>query len=175
MLHFRRMKAKPIVIALVVGGVLWYLLTQTKRVDIGTASISRLKLEGGGLRLNVRLPIINRSDFPVPVSGFLGRLLYNGLEIGSLQQVAPVTLAPRAVSTPEFTTVISYAGLLTSTPLLGILNSLAKKYIGVSLPGIPSDQVLTAGELTNALSALRIQGTLYVGSLGIDINESLTA
>jgi len=169
------MKAKPIVIALVVGGVLWYLLTQTKRVDIGAASISRLKLEGGGLRLNVRLPIINRSDFPVPVSGFLGRLLYNGLEIGSLQQVAPVTLAPRAVSTPEFTTVISFLGLATSTPLLGLLNSLAKKLLNVSLPGIPSDQVLTGSALTQALGALRVQGTLYVSGIGIDINEPLTA
>lgn len=169
------MKTKPVVIALVVGVALWYLFTQTKRVDIGAASISRLKIEGGGVRLNIKLPIINRSDFAVPVSGFLGRLLYNVTEIGSVQQVAPVTLAPRAVSVIEFTTLISFLGVATSTPLLGILNSLAKKFLNVSLPGIPSDAVLNAGQLTQALSALRIQGTLYAGAVGIDINEPLTA
>lgn len=173
--HLRRMNRRNILIALAVGGTLWYLVTQTKRVDIGAASISRLKIEGSGVRINIKLPIINRSDFPVPVSGFLGRLLYNGVEIGSVQQTAPVQLAPRAVTIPEFTTVISFIGVATSTPLLGILNTLAKKFLNISLPGIPSDQVLTAGALTQALGALRIQGTLYVGQIGIDINEPLTA
>lgn len=169
------MKTRQIVIAAGVGLVLWYLITQTKRVDIGAASISRLKIEGGGLRLNILLPIINRSDFPVPVSGFLGRLLYNGIEVGSVQQTGAVQLAPRAVTPIEFTTLISFLGLATSTPMLSILNSLAKKYLNVSLPGIPTDQVLTGSVLTQALSALRVQGTLYVGSLGIDINQPLTA
>lgn len=169
------MKTKPVVIALVVGVALYYLVTQTKRVDIGAASISSLKLAASGVRINIRLPIINRSDFPVPVSGFLGRLLYNGIEIGSVQQLAPVQLAPRAVTVPEFTTTISYIGVATSTPLLGILNTLSKKFLNVSLPGVPTDAVLTAGGLAQALSALRIQGTLYVGQIGIDINEPLTA
>lgn len=169
------MKTKPVVIALLAGVAIWYLVTQTKRVDIGAASISRLKLEGGGVRLNIKLPIINRSDFPLPVSGFLGRLLYNGVEVGTVQQIAPVTLAPRAVSVPEFTTLISFLGVATSTPLLGILNSLAKKFLNVSLPGIPSDAVLSAGQLTQALGALRIQGTLYAGAVGININQPLTA
>jgi len=170
-----KLNTRTVVIAGVVGLALWYLVGQTKRIDVGAASISRLKLQAGGVRLNIKLPIINRSDFPVPVSGFLGRLLYNGLEIGSLQQVAPVTLQPRSVSIPEFTTVISYIGVATSTPLLGILNSLAFKYLGISLPGISTGEVLDASILANSLKALRIQGTLYVGQIGIDIDESLTA
>lgn len=169
------MNRRNLFVALAVGGALWYLVTQTKRVDIGAASISRVKLEGSGVRLNIKLPIINRSDFPVPVSGFLGRLLYNGVEIGSVQQVAPVQLAPRSVTIPEFTTIISYIGVATSTPLIGILNSLAKKFLNISLPGVPSDQELSATALLQALGALRIQGTMYAGAVGIDINQPLTA
>lgn len=158
-----------------VGLALWYFTTQSQRIDVGSASISRLKLEGGGIRININLPIINRSDFPVPVSGFLGRLLYNGAEIGTVQQTAAAQLTPRAVTNIEFTTVVSFIGVLSSTPLLSILNSLAQKYLGTSLPGIPSTTPVDGAALNAALSALRIQGTLYVGSLGIDINEPLTA
>lgn len=169
------MKTKQVVITAAVGLLLWYLVTQTQRFDIGAASVSRLKLETGGIRINVKLPIINRSDFPVPVSGFLGRLLYNGVEIGSLAQVAPVTLTPRSVGIPEFTTVISYAGLATGTPLLALLNTLAKKLLGISIPGIPNTEVLDGTTLPKMLSAMRIVGTVYVGSIGIDINQPLTA
>ena len=170
-----KLNTRTILITGAVGLALYYLVTQTKRIDVGAASISRFKLEGSGVRLNVKLPIINRSDFPVPVSGFLGRILYNGIEIGNLSQVAPVTLQPRSVSTPEFTTKISYLGVATSTPLLAILNTLAARYIGFSLPGAGSVEVLDASVLTNALKSLRIQGTLYVGQFGVDIDEPLTA
>ncbi len=168
-------RAKTILIVGVVGVALWYLVTQTKRFDIGAASVSKIKLEDSGIRLNVKLPIINRSDFPVPVSGFLGRLLYNGSEIGSLSQVAPVTLAPRSVGIPEFTTVISYVGLATGTPLLALLNTLAEKVLGTSLPGIPNAEILDASTLTKMLSAMRVVGTVYVGGVGIDINQPLMA
>ena len=170
-----RMKTKQVIIAAGVGLLLWYLVKQSGRFDIGAASISRVKLEGSGLRLNVKLPLINRSDFSVPVSGFLGRLLFDGLEVGTVTQTAPVTLAPRAMGIVEFTTVISYVGILTSTPLLALLNSISKKILDLSIPGIPDTQVLNAGELTKMLSRLRIQGTVYAGKLGIDINQALTA
>lgn len=174
--QIRRMKinTRTVVIALVVGGALWYLTTQTKRVDIGSASISRLKLEGANVRINVKIPIINRSDFPVPISAFLGSLLYNGTQIGITTLVAPTNLVGRGVSTPEFTTVVSIASVLTSTPLLGLLNTLAKKYIGVSIPGMSSEEVIDANTLPKTLAALRIRGTLYVGGLGIDIDQSLS-
>lgn len=165
---------KTILIVAAVGLGLWYFVSQSRRIDVGAASISKLKLEGGGVRLNIKLPIINRSDFDVPVSDFLGRILYKGAEIGTVQQAAPANLLSRRTSILEFTTLISYLGVATSTPLLDILNSLAQKYLGVSLPGIPSDAATDASVLTNSLRSLRIVGTLYVGQVGIDINEPLT-
>ena len=165
---------KTILVVAAVGLGLWYFVSQSRRIDVGAASVSRLKLEGGGVRLNIQLPIINRSDFNVPVSGFLGRLLYNGAEIGTVQQVAGATLLSRRTSILEFTTLISYLGVATSTPLLGILNSLAQEYLNISLPGIPNDTPTDASVLTTSLKSLRIVGTLYVGQVGIDINEPLT-
>lgn len=163
--------AKTILIVGVVGLALWYFTTQAARVDVGAAAISRLKLEGGNLRINVKIPILNRADFPVPVSGFLGNLLYGGAPIGTTSLVGVTTLQGRAQTILEFTTVVSLLSVATSTPLLNLLNSLADKYIGVSLPGLPAP---TLSDLANSVRAIRIRGTLYLGAIGFDINEPLT-
>ena len=163
---------KTILIIGVVGVALWYFTTQARRVDVGAAAISRLRLEGANLRINVKIPVINRSDFPVPISGFLGNLLYNGAPIGTTTLVSQATLQGRSQTTLEFSTSVSLLGVATSTPLLNLLNSLAAKYLSISLPGLPTT---TQGvDLVNAINAIRIRGTLYLGAVGFDINEPLT-
>lgn len=168
-----KLDAKKIVIGGAVIALLWYFLTQSKRVDVGAAAISRLNLEGANLRINVKLPIINRSDIPVPITGFLGSLLYGDAQIGTTTLTGQGTLAGRSQTALEFTTVVSLLSVALSTPLLSILNALAKKYLNVALPGVPADP-LDANTLPNAVKAIRIRGTLYLGALGIDIDEPLT-
>jgi hypothetical protein len=170
-----KLDGKSIILIALVGGAIWYFTTQSKRVDIGSATISKLKLEGANLRINVNLPIINRSDFSVPISGFLGSLLYNSVPIGTTQLVTPTTLQSRGQMSLEFTTVVSIISVITSTPLLTMLAALAKRFLNVSLPNIPVVKPLSPDKLSNELKLLRINGTLYVGGLGIDINQPLTA
>lgn len=163
------MKQKQIFLAVGVGLALWYFTAQSKRFDIGSAAVTGAKLTGSGIRLNISLPVINRSDFDIPITGFLGQLLFRGSQVGTIQQVASVTLPARSQSAIQFTTTISFLGALG--PLLPLLNSLAKKYIGVSLPGV----VVDPNAPLPALSDLRIMGTLYVNAVAVDINQSLTA
>lgn len=170
----RRMKTKNVVLAIGIGLLIWYLVTQTKRFDIGTATISAMSFTGSGIRINVKLPIINRSDIPVPINGFLGRLLYEGAEIGGLSLVQPITIAARSVSVPEFSTTISYLGLALGTPLLRLVNTLLKMLTGVSIPGIPDSEVVNVNTVPALLRAMRVQGTIYVNNVGIDINQPLS-
>lgn len=174
MFHVRSMKLN-IGTALVIGGIAWWLYRQSGRVDVGTPAITSLRLEGGGVRLNLALPIINRSNIAVPIDGFLGILQYNGQQIGTTTLAKPITVGPRAVSQPEFSTFVSLASVLTSTPLLSLLNTLAQKHLGISLPGIPSDTPTDTGSLAKYLGGLRMRGTLYVSGIAIDIDEQLTA
>ncbi len=167
------MKRKDLLLAVGVGLLLWYLVKQTSRFDVGTASISDVAFTGSGIRINVKLPILNRSDIPIPIDGFLGRLLYNGSEIGLLNLVQPITIAARGTSVPEFSTTISYLGLAIGTPLLKLLNTLLRMGTGVSIPGIPDSEVVDINTLPALLRAMRVQGTLYVGGLGVDINQPL--
>lgn len=157
------------------GALVYYFIRQTKRFDVGTASVSSLRIAGGGVQINARLPIINRSNLSVPIQGFLGALLYNGQQIGTTTLKAPVTIAARSVGTPEFLATVSIASVLTNTPLLSLLNSLSQKYLGFSIPGLPSDAPLDPNALQKYLGGLRLRGTLYVGGVSVDIDQALTA
>jgi hypothetical protein len=170
------MKQKDTVLLVGLGLVaFFYFRKQFARFDVGAAAVSSLRLEGGGVRINVKLPIINRSNIAVPVSGFLGILLYNGQQIGTTVLTQPITIQPRAVATPEFGTTVSISSVLTSTPLLSLLNSLSKKYLGFSLPGIPADAALDPNALAKYMNGLRLKGTLYAAGASIDIDQALTA
>ena len=166
-------RGKTLIIVGAVALAFWYFTTQSKRLDIGAAAVSSVKLTGGSIRINVRIPVINRSDFSVTVSNFLGSLLYGGASIGTTQLVSQATLPGRSQSFLEFSTSVSLLSVATSTPLLGILNALAFKYLNVSLPGLPV-QMPTPDQLPGLLKSLRIRGTLYLGAIGIDVNEPLT-
>lgn len=168
-----KLSGKTIAIVAVVGIGLWYFTTQSRRLDIGAAAVSRLKLEGANLRINVKIPVINRSDFSVPISSFLGSLLYNGSPIGTTQLVSQTTLPGRSQTFLEFSTLVSLLGVATSTPLLSLLNSLAQKFLNISLPGIQTPDI-DANTLPAIMKAIRIRGTLYLGAVGFDIDEPLT-
>jgi hypothetical protein len=177
MQHIRRMdkNTRTLLIVGLGAGLLLYFRRQFARFDVGSASVSSMKLQGGGVRINVRLPIINRSNIAVPVSGFLGILTYQGQQIGTTILNQPLTIQPRGVAYPEFGTTVSIASVITSTPLLSLLNSLAKKYLGFALPGIPSDAALDANAIDKYLGGLRLRGTLYAAGVSIDIDQNLSA
>lgn len=148
---------KGIIIVLLAGGI-WWLSRQAARVDIGSASFSRLKLEKGGIRVNVKIPVLNRSDFPAMLDGFLGSLQYKGNILGNITLIKPIEIARRSPSEPEFTTYIS-------------LGSLAGE-----IWAFFQEKLLKTG--ASPLSAVdvksfRVVGTLYVSGFSVDINEPL--
>lgn len=169
------MKRNTTIALILGGGLIWYFFRQTRRFDVGAASVSSLKIKGGNVQINVRLPIINRSNLSVPIQGFLGTLFYNGQQIGTTTLFSPVTISPRSVGAPEFSALVSIASVITNTPLLSLLNSLSQKYLGFSLPGIPSDTPLDINAMQKYLGGLRLRGTLYVGGVSLDIDQALTA
>lgn len=170
------MKAREVLMWGGLIGVGFLLLRQQLgRFSVGNPSIDSLRLEPGGVLINVKLPIVNRSDIAVPISGFIGVLTYNGTQIGTTYLNQATIIQPRSVSAPVFGTHISMLSVLTSTPLLSLLNSLAQKYLGISIPGIPANKPLEGDAIAKYLGGLRLTGTVYAANLSIDIDKPLTA
>ena len=152
---------------LVVGLVavaFWYFSKQSTRFDIGGPSLSKLALEGSGIRINVKIPILNRSDIAGEVQGFLGQLYYGANALGVIQLRQPTPVPARSSSNPEFTMLLNYGSL--GLELVSVLSNL----LGIELPGgSPPDPNTPKVDITK----FRIQGTLYLSGLSVDINESL--
>lgn len=156
------MKSRPILTILIVAGAIWYFSRQAVRVDIGSPGISFLKLSGSGIQLNLKMPVLNRSDFTYTVQGFLGQILFNGSPLGTITLKQQVQLPARGMAAPEFVTEIGFGALA------GPLAALLQQFTNITIP------VLTSGTTAPAsLSSLRIRGTLYVSGLAVDINEPL--
>lgn len=146
----------------------FFLFRQTLRIDVGAPSISEIKPAGNGIRIDVKLPILNRSNFSYPVEGFLGTIFYGNTALGNVTLKAPVTIPAHGVATPVFSALISWTALATEVydalNTAGVIPWLLSK-IGLSTP--PAGVSLTWKDF-------KIRGTLYVGNLSIDIDESLT-
>lgn len=148
----------------IIAGIVWYLSRQAVRIDVGSPSISFLKLAGAGVELNVKLPVLNRSDFNYTVQGFLGQFLFNGDPLGTITLNQPIQIPAHGTSSPEFSTTIGYAAIV------GPLSALIQKTLGFPVPGVaPVDPAAKPP----SLSMLRVKGTLYVSDLSIDIDEPL--
>lgn len=147
-----------------VGGIIWYFTKQTGRFDIGAPTLSKVGLEGSGIRINVKIPILNRSDISGEVQGFLGQLLYGTNALGTIQLKTPVVIPARSTSNPEFTMVLSYFSL--GMEMLTVFSNL----LNIQLPGGPPPDP-TQPKID--VSKFRIMGTLYLSGVPIDINESL--
>lgn len=151
--------------ALVAYAAYWF-FSQSRRIDVGQASISRVKLEGGGIRLNLKLPIMNRGDLRATVQSFLGQLYYGATPIGVVTLVQPTVIEPNAVSTPEFSTILSYAAVGMEVAAV-----IAERY---GIPGItPPAGNTGSGTPPVRLEDFRIRGTLRVADVAVDINQQV--
>lgn len=160
------MKLNKILPWAVVAYFAWWFLSQSRRIDIGTAAVSRVKLEGGGIRINLKLPIMNRGDLRATVQSFLGQIYYGPNPIGVVTLVQPTVIEPNAVSQPEFSTVLSYASV--GMEIAGILMD---RY---GIPGvIPPPTDTGSGTPPVRLEDFRIRGTLRISDVAIDINQQI--
>lgn len=150
-------KAKTIAIVLLVAGGVWWFTRQAARVDIGTAALSFLRLEKNGIRLKVKIPILNRSQIGVNIEGFLGTLRYRNNILGNITLDKPLEIGQRSAAEPEFVTTIPYGSI--ATELWDFLSERALKATG------------TASAVN--LKDFSVVGTLYVSGLSIDLNEKL--
>lgn len=140
---------------LLLGGV--WLFRQTRRLDIGAATPSLLRLESGGIRINVKIPILNRSDFSATVQGFLGQLLYGSNNpIGTLTLTRQTAIPARGTAEPEFSVLVPYG-------------SVAMEVYDILSAGA------SGGAQLVRWNDFRVRGTLYVSDLAIDIDEPIFA
>ena len=156
--NFALMK-KGLIVLLIAGGV-WYFSKQAQRIDIGGAALSRLKFDKGGIRLNIKIPVLNRSDISAKLEGFLGSLQYKGNILGNISLIQPIEIPRRSPAEPEFTT------LLTLGSIAGELWTFLQNKVLKSGTADPKAAAVNIREF-------RVVGTLYVSGLAIDINEPL--
>ena len=150
---------KGLIVLFLAGGI-WWLSRQAQRVDIGSASLSRLKFDKGGIRVNIKMPVLNRSDFSARLDGFLGSLQYKGNILGNISLIQPIEIPRRSPAEPEFTT------LLTLGSIAGELWTFLQNKVLKSGTADPKAAAVNIREF-------RVVGTLYVSGLAIDINEPL--
>lgn len=154
----------------IVGLVAFFLLKQSVRIDVGTPSVSFLQATGNGLRIIVKLPLLNRSDLTYPIEGFLGQLYFQGSALGTVMLKQPVKVPARSSGAPEFVAEISWGSLGTQAYDLldqtGVVDWLAKKI------GLPTGSNTPATKPIN-WTDFKIKGTLYVGGVAVDIDQKL--
>lgn len=164
-------KSKNTLLALaIVALVGFFVLKQAVKIDVGTPSVSKLKPSSNGLQIDVKLPILNRSDFSYPIEGFLGQILYGPNALGNVTLKQPITIPARASAEPEFTALLNWSAIATEayTALdkAGVINWLLSKV------GLPTGTTTATGAAIT-WSNFKIHGTLYVGGLAVDIDQPL--
>ena len=152
----------------IVALVGFYLFRQSVKIDIGSPSVSFLQVAGDGIRINVKLPILNRGAIAYPIEGFLGQLLYGGAALGNVTLKTPVQIPARGTAAPEFVALVDWGALASEVysalQTAGVINWLLSK-IGLATP-VPGTSV--------TWKDFRVRGTLYVGGIAVDIDQSLT-
>lgn len=156
------------VIVLLVAGAVWYFFRNSMRIDVGTPTVSFLAAAGNGIRINVKLPILNRGNVAYPIEGFLGQILYGQTALGNVTLKQPVTIPARATAEPEFIALINWGALATETygalSASGVVDWILSK---IGLGDASKIKPITWNEFS-------IRGTLYAGGLSMDINQKLT-
>ena len=147
-------------IAVAVG---YYLLRQIKGIAVGGATGSVWGGSLNGIELRVQLSGLNERDLSIPVEGFLGYLHYidpdanNGagedINLGLVQQIAPVTLAPHSPWTIEFRCVV---------PLL------SAGQLGYKIYKILADPLQKVD-----WTRFRVVGTLRAGGFNVPVDQQL--
>lgn len=117
------------------------------------------KVTLNGVEFRIFLPIINESDIPAPVSGFIGQVYYQNGSLGTVTLVNPVEIPGFGQTTIEFRMVSGLIG--TALELLNILtNGNPLNFKDINYKNID-------------WSKFTIKGTLKVGRLPVDVNTPL--
>jgi len=139
---------------LLIGGFIYVAYLFAKRtaakISIGNAGVRVHSINLGNIQLRIDLPVLNESQIPASVDGFLGQIFYGANSIGT------VTLL-QSSDIPSFgqTMVKFRADISTISAGLQILQILQNPPIDWQM--------------------FRIKGTLLVGPLPIDIDQKLVA
>jgi len=119
------------------------------------------KVTLGGIEFRILLPIINQSDIPLTVSGFIGQVLYKTGSLGTVTLVNPTNIPSFGQATIEFKMESGFVG--SAYELLNILTN-----------GHPFDLNAIDYKLID-WSQFTIVGTLKAGKIPIDIKTKLLA
>jgi hypothetical protein len=142
---------------LLIGGVAWWWLrNQAARISIGGNTTRVHKVSLTEIELRTVLVIINESDIPVMVSGFLGQIFYQNSSLGIVQQLKPVEIGAFQTSTVEFSSKISSVN------------------VGLEFWD-EIKRLIQTGQNTIDLSKFSIRGTLKAANLSIPVNQKLLA
>lgn len=151
--------------ALIFGGIAYLIYWISQRtlakITYGSPAMRIHKVSANGVEFRIFLPIINESDIPVTVSGFIGQIFYNTGSLGTVTLVRPTDLPGFGQATIEFSMVSGLLG--TAYELLNILTD-----------GNPFDFKNVDYKKVD-WSKFTIRGTLKVGKIPVDINTKLLA
>lgn len=144
-------RTKNLLIIAGIGVALYYLAMRTAaKISIGGAGVRLHKVGLSEIELRVDLSVLNESQIPATVTGFLGQIFYAGNPIGIVQLIKPTDI-------PGFgPAVVPFAAKISA------VSALQQIYSIVTNP--PVDW-----------SKFTIGGTLLVQGLPVDINQKLLA
>ena len=149
----RNPNKKLITLGLVaIGGyfLLQYIAARTARkISYGSPSLSIWSLKGGNVEFRIKLPILNESDVPAKVTGFLGQIFYSQNVVGQVSLINPVDIPGFGNAIVEFRMIVGLGG------------AAYQLY-----------QILQSGQPLSAAN-LKIIGTLKINHLPIDVNTPL--
>lgn len=155
----KRSRATTVLLgAAIVAVVIWLSRRAINKVSIGSPTMRLHSFGPEGIEFRIILPIINESDIPVTVSGFLGQLFYKGDSVGMINLERPAQLPGFGKGDIEFSVTTGYVG--TALEIVSILTNGTFKPKDVSYSNID-------------WSLFRVQGTLKIGSLPLDVNTQL--
>lgn len=138
-------------IAAGIGIILYYVARRTAaKISVGNAGVRIHKLSLSDIELRIELPVINESQVPATVTGFLGQIFYGTSTIGVVQLQQPTDIPGFGQINIPFSAKIS------------VVSALQQVYAILTNP--PVDW-----------SKFSIRGTLLVQGLPISIDQKLLA
>jgi len=144
-------RTKNLLIIAGIGVALYYIAQRTAaKISIGNAGVRIQKLSLNEIELRILLPVINESQIPATVTGFLGQIFYGLNSIGVVQLLQPADIPGFGQAIVQFSAKIS------------VLSAAQQVYDIITHP--PVDW-----------SKFNIKGTLLVQGLPISIDQKLLA
>ena len=144
-------RTKNLLIIAGVGLALYYIARRTAaKISIGGAGVRLHKVGLSEIEFRIDLSVLNESQVPATVTGFLGQIYYGLNPLGTVELIKPTDIPGFGPASIPFTAKIS------------AVSALQQIYSIVTNP--PVDW-----------SKFSIRGTLLVQGLPVDINQKLLA